>query len=54
MREKGGYARLNDRYIDLHVEDHPEPIQELSRLLEMHKKFDPGAHRNKPRREVKE
>jgi uncharacterized Ntn-hydrolase superfamily protein len=53
MREKAGYNRLNDRYIDLHVEDHPEPIQELSRLLEMHKQFDRPAHRNKPKREVK-
>lgn len=53
MREKGGYNKLNDRYLDLHVEDHPEPIQELSRLLEMHKKFDPAAHKNKPKREAK-
>jgi len=50
VREKAGYAGRNDRYIDLRVEDHAEPIQELSRLLEMHKKFYAGAHRNKPKR----
>lgn len=50
VREKGGYGAKNDRYIDLRVEDHTEPIQELSRLLEMHKKFYAGAHRNKPKR----
>ena len=32
-REKGGYLGLTDRYIDLHVEDHPTPIRELARLL---------------------
>ena len=53
VREKGGYGGRNDRYIDLRVEDHAEPIQELSRLLEMHKKFYSGAHRNKPKREIK-
>lgn len=53
VRDKGGYAGKNDRYVDLRVEDHPEPIQELNRLLELHKKFYAGAHRNKPRREVK-
>jgi len=53
VREKGGYAGQNDRYVDLRVEDHPEPIQELNRLLEMHKKFYAGAHRNKPKRVTK-
>lgn len=33
VREKGGYGGLNDRYIDLRVDDHREPIQELKRLL---------------------
>ena len=50
VREKGGYAGKNDRYIDLRVEDHAEPIHELDRLLGMHKKFYAGAHRNKPKR----
>lgn len=33
VRDKGGYLGLTDRYIDLHVEDHPTPIRELARLL---------------------
>ncbi|MDP5274380.1 DUF1028 domain-containing protein [Chengkuizengella axinellae] len=32
VKEKGGYAGFNDRYIDLRVDDHPEPIKELIRL----------------------
>jgi uncharacterized Ntn-hydrolase superfamily protein len=33
VRENGGYLGLNDRYINLHVEDHATPIRELGRLL---------------------
>ena len=29
----------NDRYIDLHVEDHPTPIKELRRLLEIRESY---------------
>jgi len=36
VRAKGGYSGYNDRYIDLRVDDHPKPIEELARLLEMH------------------
>lgn len=50
VRERGGYDQGNDRFVDLRVEDHPEPIQELARLLELHKKFYAGTHKNKPRR----
>lgn len=32
MRPRGGYAGMNDRYVDLRVEDHPRPIEELARL----------------------
>ncbi len=32
VREGGGYAGLNDRYCDLRVDDHPEPIAELRRI----------------------
>ncbi len=49
VRDKAGYGSANDRYIDLRVEDHPEPIKELARLLEMHKKFYSTAHRNPPK-----
>jgi uncharacterized Ntn-hydrolase superfamily protein len=36
VRENGGYQGLNDRYIDLRVEDHADPIGELRRLLAIH------------------
>jgi uncharacterized Ntn-hydrolase superfamily protein len=32
-KAKGGYAGLNDRYIDFRVDDHKEPIPELARVL---------------------
>lgn len=35
----GGYAGFNDRYVDLRVDDHPQPIEELARLLELHKLY---------------
>lgn len=39
VREKGGYGGFNDRLVDLRVDDHPEPIQELSRLLDLHRQI---------------
>jgi uncharacterized Ntn-hydrolase superfamily protein len=45
VREGGGLSGENDRYIDLRVEDHTAPIDELSRLLELHKKFHSRGHR---------
>ena len=36
VKEKGGYQGLNDRYIDLRVDDHAEPVDELHRLLMIH------------------
>jgi uncharacterized Ntn-hydrolase superfamily protein len=41
VRAGGGFAGLNDRFIDLRVDDHAQPVQELSRLLALHKKFYP-------------
>lgn len=35
VKRGGGYAGFNDRYIDLRVDDHPEPIKELGRLLKI-------------------
>lgn len=32
-RKNGGYGGFDDRYIDLRVDDHKEPVQELRRLL---------------------
>jgi len=43
VREAGGYAGHNDRYVDLRVEDHPKPIEELGRILALHRKiFEPA------------
>jgi len=39
VREGGGYGGNNDRYLDLRVDDHPNPIRELERLVEMHHLF---------------
>lgn len=39
VREKGGYSGLNDRFIDLRVDDHPTPINELQRILQLHKLY---------------
>lgn len=46
-RAGGSYGGNHDRYIDLRVDDHPEPIGELSRLLRLHRFYltrpDPSA-----------
>lgn len=33
LRPNGGYLGLSDTYVDLRVDDHPEPVQELQRLF---------------------
>ena len=35
VRENGGEGGFNDRYIDLRVDDHKQPIKELRRLLKI-------------------
>lgn len=37
VRKDGGPNGFNDRYIDLRVDDAKKPIEELQRLLELHK-----------------
>ncbi len=39
VREGGGYGGYNDRWIDLRVDDHPDPIGELGRLLTLHRLY---------------
>lgn len=39
VRAGGGYGGNNDRYLDLRVDDDPEPIQKLHKLVEMHHLF---------------
>jgi uncharacterized Ntn-hydrolase superfamily protein len=36
VRDKGGYGGNNDRYLDLRVDDDPEPIDRLKKLVKMH------------------
>ncbi len=36
VRENGGYGGDNDRYLDLRVDDHPQPIEKLQELVSMH------------------
>ena len=47
VREQGGYAGYNDRYIDLRVDDDPHPIERLQTILELHHlyfgKLNPSA-----------
>jgi uncharacterized Ntn-hydrolase superfamily protein len=35
VKPEGGYGGLSDRLIDLRVDDHPAPIDELARLLKL-------------------
>jgi uncharacterized Ntn-hydrolase superfamily protein len=35
VKEKGGYGSFNDRYIDLRVDDHHDPIKELIRIYQL-------------------
>lgn len=39
VRDRGGYGSFNDRFIDLRVDDSPTPIEELQRLLQLHKLY---------------
>ncbi|MEZ4518459.1 MAG: DUF1028 domain-containing protein [Chloroflexota bacterium] len=39
IREGGGYGGNNDRYLDLRVDDDPEPIAKLTELVGMHHLF---------------
>jgi uncharacterized Ntn-hydrolase superfamily protein len=38
-RQSGGYDGNNDRYLDLRVDNYPEPIQKLRELLKLHHLF---------------
>ncbi|GHO52753.1 DUF1028 domain-containing protein [Ktedonobacter robiniae] len=39
VKEGAGYGGYTDRFIDLRVDDHPTPIDELKRILELHKLY---------------
>jgi uncharacterized Ntn-hydrolase superfamily protein len=36
VRQKGGYEGYTDRYVDLRVDEHPRPIDELRRILRIY------------------
>ena len=36
VRHEGGYAGFNDRWIDIRVDDHPAPIEELIRIFNVY------------------
>jgi len=36
VRARGGYGGHNDRYVDLRVDDDPQPIRKLKRLRQLH------------------
>ena len=36
VKTQGGYAGLNDRWIDYRVDDHPDPVKRLGELLQLH------------------
>ncbi|GAE36848.1 hypothetical protein JCM9157_4069 [Halalkalibacter akibai JCM 9157] len=39
VKEGAGYGGTDDRYIDLRVDDHVEPIDELIRLYQLHQLY---------------
>lgn len=45
VREGGGYGGRNDRYLDIRVDDHLSPIEELQRIYELYALYFPPAGR---------
>jgi uncharacterized Ntn-hydrolase superfamily protein len=39
VEQNGGYAQLSDVIVDLRVDDHPKPIEELRRLYGLHSRL---------------
>jgi len=39
VKEKGGYGGWNDKAMELRVEDHPHPIEELARLISVYQLY---------------
>jgi len=38
VRKNGGFGGFNDRYIDLRVDDHTKPIEELKRIYQLYER----------------
>lgn len=43
VKENGGYGGDNDRYIDLRVDDHPDPVMRLRELAKLHHLYFGGS-----------
>jgi uncharacterized Ntn-hydrolase superfamily protein len=39
VRDRGGYGGGNDRWMDLRVDDHPDPVPELARLVDLQRLY---------------
>lgn len=39
VKENGGYGGFDDRYIDIRVDEHTEPVKELKRILYLHQLY---------------
>ncbi|MBS4201015.1 DUF1028 domain-containing protein [Bacillus sp. FJAT-49732] len=39
VKENGGYGGVTDRYLDLRVDDHKEPVKELERIFALHQLY---------------
>jgi uncharacterized Ntn-hydrolase superfamily protein len=39
MRKNGGYGGYSDKYVDIRVDDHPDPITELKRIYKLWERF---------------
>jgi uncharacterized Ntn-hydrolase superfamily protein len=55
VRAKGGYGGMNDVLVDLRVDDHPDPVGELRRLLDLRNLYfgtSPAAEKLKIEGEV--
>lgn len=48
VHENWGYARLNDRFRDIRVDEHETPIVELRRVYEKHRDLFPRPDRQRP------
>lgn len=46
VREGWGYSGLNDRFRDIRVDDHTQPIIELKRIYRLHRKIFPRPKNN--------
>src|SRR5581483_6851814 len=52
VRDGWGYGGFNDRYRDLRVDDHAEPIKELKRVYDLHREIFPRPNKRSEERRV--